>query len=111
MEETKKEIGYIESVELFIDTMNERFIKGNKMNCLILVAGCEEGVQVAEFGDANARLFSMADAIKKQEQFSDLVKAATALVKLSDIFSMDSAKEMIRKSMDDLGLNLNDDDE
>lgn len=76
---TKKEIGYIESVELFADTMKERYLDSNRELSLILLAGNEEGVQLIGYGDKENRLVSMASAIAAEHWFELLVKAATSL--------------------------------
>ena len=77
--ETKKEIGYIESVEIFADTMKERYLDNNEDTSLIILAGTSEGVQLIGYGDKENRLVSMASAIATEHWFELLVKTATSL--------------------------------
>lgn len=83
-QETKKQVGYIESVELFADTMEERFLKGTQYS-LIILASNEEGTLVVSKGDHVTRLESMTNAIEQYPSFFSLIKAALSVLALGEI--------------------------
>lgn len=87
-------VGFIESAELFADTMKERYLDNNNKLSLVLLAGNEDGVQLIGYGDKTNRLISMASAISTEDWFKHLVLASMSLAELSN---MDSIKDIIKK--------------
>lgn len=74
-------VGFIESAELFADTMKERYLDSNRELSLVLLAGNEEGVQLIGYGGAKSRLVSMASAIAAEDWFKQLVIASMSLTR------------------------------
>jgi len=87
-------VGFIESAELFADTMKERYLDSNNKLSLVLLAGNEEGVQLIGYGDKTNRLISMASAISTEDWFKHLVKASMTL---AELIKMDSIRDIIKK--------------
>lgn len=93
-EQPEQKVGFIESAELFADTMKERYLDNNNKLSLVLLAGNEEGVQLIGYGDKTNRLISMTSAISTEDWFKQLVKASMSLAELS---KMDSIRDIIKK--------------
>jgi hypothetical protein len=90
--ETKTKVGYIESVELFADTMKERFVSKDSNLSLVILAGNEEGVQLISYGDKHGKLLSMASTIATEDGFKKLILAALSLATIGG-----DLKEIIEK--------------
>lgn len=81
---TKTEVGYIESVKLFAETMHERYIKGQKKSLLIL-ASDEKGTQTIILGDSETMLLSFASSLHEDPKLLQLVKASMSLLILGKL--------------------------
>lgn len=85
---TKTEVGYIECVKLFAETMRERYIKKGAKTSLVILAGDGEGTQLVQMGDAETNLDSMANALVQNERFLQLVKTAISVIALHKLKEM-----------------------
>lgn len=93
-EQPDSKVGFIESAELFANTMKERYLDNNNKRSLVLLAGNEDGVQLIGYGDKKNRLISMASAIATEDWFKQLVKASMSL---AELIKMDNIKDIIKK--------------
>lgn len=87
---------YIVRVGNFADEMKERYLDNDKDNSLVILAGNKEGVQLIAYGDKDNRLISMASAIKTEQWFEYLVKAALSLATFTGDY-----EEIIKKYKED----------
>lgn len=81
-EQPDSKVGFIESAELFADTMKERYLDINRKLSLVMLAGNEDGVQLIGYGGKTGRLVSMASAIATEDWFKQLVLASMSLATL-----------------------------
>ena len=92
-------VGFIESAELFADTMKKRYLDNNNELSLVLLAGNEEGVQLIGYGDKTNRLISIATAIATEDWFRHLVLASMSLATLGSNY--EDIKEALKKFHND----------
>lgn len=92
-------VGFIESAELFADTMKERYLDINRKLSLVMLAGNEEGVQLIGYGGKTGRLVSMASAIATEDWFKQLVLASMSLATLGSNY--EDIKEALKNFHND----------
>ena len=78
---TKTEVGYLDCVKLFAETMKEKYLDG-KENSLILIAGNGERIYMAKNGRACRVLESFVNAMVQEEQIKMLVDMALSVIEL-----------------------------
>lgn len=79
-------IGFLKSVEVFADTMGDRFTDNDPNNCMIIIAhDKEQTLEVVFGGNGDSMLDALSTAIYQSEGLADLIIQALGIVVTSKI--------------------------
>lgn len=79
-------IGFLKSVEVFADTMGDRFTDNDPNNCMIIIAhDKEQTLEVVLGGNGDSMLDALSTAIYQSEGLADLIIQALGIVVTSKI--------------------------
>jgi hypothetical protein len=89
MERNGKPIGFLESVDLFSDTMNERHMSGGTANGMLIIASDGDNSTRIIDGNHNTLLDALSTILYKDEGLFDLIESALALAIVARLKSDD----------------------